>query len=279
MLFGDIFDDIYNIIYWLPKPLGCILVIYIIVKISTMGIVNTSEKKYKITEPIPYYRDIPTKDLELVLWAGIKSNLIEDQYDFFGVMLLKWIREGKIQFRQIAGRRCIDFNVHFKTNDDYERDFYHLFLSLSGENHYLEENEFVNYLLYNKNIVTNLYKSVLEKVQNRLLEQELVSENKKALVKSVIIGPQLETLIIQMAGLKKFLEDFSIIGEKSVEEVFLWEYYLIYAQAFGIATKVQEQLKKLYPNNKKIEEIALANSRIVNGLILSIKMQTKDEKI
>lgn len=75
-----------------------------------------------------------------------------------------------------------------------------------------------------------------------------------------------------MAGLKKFLEDFSIIETKKVEEIILWEYYLIYAQAFGIATEIQNQFQKLYPNQEKINNLNLADSTIISALILSIKM-------
>lgn len=75
-----------------------------------------------------------------------------------------------------------------------------------------------------------------------------------------------------MAGLKKFLEDFSVIETRTIEEIVLWEYYLIYAQAFGIATEIQNQFQKLYPNQEKINNLNLADSTIISTLILSIKI-------
>lgn len=48
-------------------------------------------------------------------------------------------------------------------------------------------------------------------------------------------------------GLKKYMEDFSMIEEKTVPELILWEKYLVYATAFGIADKVLKQLKVIYP--------------------------------
>ena len=47
--------------------------------------------------------------------------------------------------------------------------------------------------------------------------------------------------------LKRYMEDFSMIKDKTVPELVLWEKYLVYATAFGIAEKVLKQLKVVYP--------------------------------
>ena len=52
----------------------------------------------------------------------------------------------------------------------------------------------------------------------------------------------------QMAGLKKFLKEFTLIKEREAIEVNLWNEYLMYAQIFGIAKKVAKEFKKLYPD-------------------------------
>ena len=44
-------------------------------------------------------------------------------------------------------------------------------------------------------------------------------------------------------GLKKYMEDFSLLNEKEVPAIEVWEHYLVYATAFGIADKVLKQLK------------------------------------
>lgn len=48
-------------------------------------------------------------------------------------------------------------------------------------------------------------------------------------------------------GLKNYMEDFSMMKEKEVPELALWEKYLVFATAFGIADKVLKQLKIVYP--------------------------------
>ena len=48
-------------------------------------------------------------------------------------------------------------------------------------------------------------------------------------------------------GLKNYMDDFSMMNEKEVPELVLWEKYLVFATAFGIADKVLKQLKVVYP--------------------------------
>ncbi len=51
----------------------------------------------------------------------------------------------------------------------------------------------------------------------------------------------------QWKALKRYMEDFSMLDEKEVPELVLWEKYLVYATTFGIADKVLKQLKVKYP--------------------------------
>lgn len=48
-------------------------------------------------------------------------------------------------------------------------------------------------------------------------------------------------------GLKRYMEDFSLLNEREVPELALWEKYLVFATAFGISDKVLSQLKVRYP--------------------------------
>ena len=48
-------------------------------------------------------------------------------------------------------------------------------------------------------------------------------------------------------GLKKYMEDFSMLNEREVPDLVLWEKYLVFATVFGISDKVIKQLKVRYP--------------------------------
>lgn len=57
---------------------------------------------------------------------------------------------------------------------------------------------------------------------------------------------------------KKYMEEFSLLKEKEVPSLVLWEKYLVFATAFGISEKVLKQLKVIYP------EITDMNSSMYN---------------
>lgn len=52
----------------------------------------------------------------------------------------------------------------------------------------------------------------------------------------------------QWKGLKKYMEDFSLLKEKEIPEIVLWEKFLVYATTLGIEKKVLDQLKIVYPD-------------------------------
>ena len=84
--------------------------------------------------------------------------------------------------------------------------------------------------------------------QGKLVESgELLLEKKGKKVKYIAT----EAMLMQgkeICGLKKYLKDFSLIHEREAVEVHLFEDYLIIAQMLGIAKKVANQFKELYPN-------------------------------
>lgn len=49
-------------------------------------------------------------------------------------------------------------------------------------------------------------------------------------------------------GLKKYMEEFSMLDKREIPEIEIWEKFLVYATVFGIADKVLKQLKIVYPD-------------------------------
>lgn len=51
----------------------------------------------------------------------------------------------------------------------------------------------------------------------------------------------------QWKAFKKYMEEFSLLKDKKVPALVVWEKYLVFATAFGISDKVLKQLKIIYP--------------------------------
>lgn len=57
-------------------------------------------------------------------------------------------------------------------------------------------------------------------------------------------------------GLKRFLKDFTLIGDRGVTQVGLWNDYLIFATLFGIADQVRKDFKKICPEYFTLSDTA-----------------------
>lgn len=55
-------------------------------------------------------------------------------------------------------------------------------------------------------------------------------------------------------GLKVFMEEFSMLDKREVPELVIWEKYLVYATAMGVADKVIKQLKIVYPDFENMSD-------------------------
>ncbi|MGP1608917.1 MAG: DUF2207 family protein [Clostridium sp.] len=73
----------------------------------------------------------------------------------------------------------------------------------------------------------------------------------------------------KLKGLKKYMNDFGLMGEKDIPELILWEKYLVYATLFGIATKVLKQFKNIQINqNLDTDEMTtFTNVVLINSVL------------
>lgn len=84
----------------------------------------------------------------------------------------------------------------------------------------------------------------------------------------------------QWKGLKKYMEDFSLLKERDIPDLVLWEKYLVYATAFGISDKVIDQLKVVYPQMQNLDGntymylYLMSDTRFSNGFIHELNQST-----
>ena len=67
--------------------------------------------------------------------------------------------------------------------------------------------------------------------------------------------------LAEVIGLKKYLDEFTLISEREITETIIWKEYMVYATLFGISDKVLEQFKKVYP--EKIPELETYNKNVI----------------
>lgn len=167
-----------------------------------------------------------------------------------GAYFLKWILSGFVTLRpdpKSTKRQNLQFihdpkdgsDEQYAAMEDVEKQLYDMVYEASGDG-VLESNEFKRWAnkhvekvaLWPKKVDGAGLSTLLEK--KVLLSPGVASETGAAKMRNVI-------------EFKNFLNDFTLVSERSSAEVGLWKDYLVYAQLFGIADKVAKQFQKLYP--------------------------------
>ena len=221
---------------------------------------NFGETGNKVRKDVLPFRDIPCdKDIFYAYWVAYNYNLTKKKEDFLGAILLKWIHDGNVRVEKITKDGLFKdkevTNIVFvnrpNESNEYEIQMYDYMYEASKDGK-LEENEMKKWCSKNYSKIFSWFDKVLDYVRDDLVTKgkirEQIGKNMKIFsYKYFEVDSSMMEVAEQMAGLKKFLKEFSLIKEREPFEVHLWNEYLMYAQIFGIADEVASQFKKLYP--------------------------------
>ena len=207
------------------------------------------------TKDIPYFRDIPcNKDLFQAFFIGYQFKIVKKRTDLLGSVILKWVRDKKVTFKKDEGKSSktsiiLNEELISSLEDEDEQKLYKMFFEASKDG-ILEDSEFTKWCNTNYSKILGWFDTIIDKEKDKLVKDGLLLEKPKTLFKSAkyTVTPELRQQALNIAGLKKYLNDYTLISEREAPDVVLFEDYLILAQMFGIADKVAKNFKKLYPD-------------------------------
>lgn len=253
------FETVYNIIFKIVTTLVIILPFLVGILSVVIGI-KKLDKYNKINidnKDLNNFRDIPCdKDLFKAYFLSDIYNLNRKKEDLLGAVLLKWLKEGHIKIVKQTKKGifkekeiiAIDLgNCTFNTS--YENNLYNMMVKASKDG-ILEEDELKRWCSNNYSKFFKWFDTVINSVRDEYIKSGHITVSEKGKIfkaKEYTIDSYLYEEAVKLAGLKKYLKEFSLIKEKEPIEVMLWEEYLIFAQIFGIAKEVTKQFKNLYP--------------------------------
>ena len=243
--------------FCLPFLIIVLVAIFIDSKNPHYRFLNSSNK---IGKKVNYFRDIPcNKDIFRAYWVAVQYNLITKKEDFLGTVLLKWLRKGNVRVEKIEKngvlKKKVENNIIFLAEPtdsiELEKKLYQWMLEASIDGK-LESSEFKKWCSNHYSKILKWFDDVILFETKELMDEGMITEQKVKKYKFFTytyydVNEKMFNEAIQMAGLKKFLKDFTLIKEREPIEVQLWDEYLMYAQIFGIADEVARQFKKLYP--------------------------------
>lgn len=216
---------------------------------------NNGIKKlaYKPGKDVNYYREIPHNPFEDT-YLLTESRL----QDLLSAFVLKWIFEGRIQEqkdesgfvfkKEKVNLQIIDLSP---IENNIENELFYMVLSASGKDQVLTEKEFSNYVKRNSSKITSWLNKVEQKSEDFLIDNnyyDLKTEKVLWMKKDKYeLNEEGKKLTDNIYGFKKYLEEYSLVSERSTSEVRLWNDYLVWASYLGIAEKVYKEFEVVNP--------------------------------
>ena len=239
---------------------------------SGYGYINNKKIDKK---ELPMFRDIPcNKDIYYANTLIKLNNFGYKESNILGAIILKWVRNNKIGFRnQTTGifnkeTSVIDMTLNPSFDNELEEKLFKMMFEASKDG-MLEAKEFEKWCSKNYSEFFSLFKRMENDVINDLKSNNHIYKrvNKQDCKKKNVMDDMIYNDSVELYGLKKYLDEFSMINTKEVMEVKLWDEYLMFAYLFGMADKVAKQLKNMYP-----EIVEPSTSSSTSGMYFDYEM-------
>ncbi|MBR5699577.1 MAG: DUF2207 domain-containing protein [Bacteroidales bacterium] len=197
-----------------------------------------------------YWRDIPLGGDILQAAFVLDKGLIEPLKDrvpsqLMSAYFLRWILEGKVQvITDEKGEATLSFPTETpQLEEKIDSQLYLMALEAAGQNNnrLLESKEFSKWAKGHKSRLGNWCKAAFDKGGQAVKE--------KGYFQTYIATDKGIPHFKHLAQFENYLKDFTLASEREAPEVGLWKDYLVFAALFGIADRVAEQFRKLYPKD------------------------------
>ncbi|MDD7464068.1 MAG: DUF2207 domain-containing protein [Anaerococcus sp.] len=243
--------------------------VFIIMKIAKKGTfvsISNLDRNNKLPKPKSldgkYYRQIPyegeMEDLYIFNRKAFKDFRISNMLNAF---ILKWIYQGNLQVIEGDphmlgfGKKKDSLKIINRPENmaELEEEFFDKIedsLKYSKDG-YVSEKSFKKYANRNLGALEHFYESFGKKSPYVLEEEGYIDkiEYRKLLFKKENLDPTEKgiELFEKLIMFRNYLKDYSLIREREVDEVKLWDHYMIYAALFGISKEVFKNLQEVYP--------------------------------
>lgn len=195
---------------------------------------------FEQTKITTWNRDVPFETNPSTLYSLLQSGDIFHQNknaafsNVVGAYFLKWIQEGLVLVEKDPKKED-RVNLRFvkpkeeeiSFTDKMEATIYKSAREAAGDN-VLEADEFKSWSYKHDTEVASWPNEAITSGRNVWSS----------------VSPEKRRKAVEF---KNFLEDFTLVGERTAPEVGLWKQYMIMAASLGIADKVAKNFEKLYP--------------------------------
>lgn len=217
---------------------------------------STEKKMQRFSEGFGYFRELPNEgNLSTTYSLGRMFDMCEDGA-ILATGMLRLIQLGCLSpvGTQEVGfmgktKETISLRLtgsHHDKMNEYDEYLYTVLEGAAGSDSTLQSKELERFANQNDRLL-RAYIEKHDSAGRSYLNQKHCLKRWNMPAKLTDLTPTGEQELGQLMGLKRYLEDFSLVNQRGVKEMPIWRELLTYAMLFGIAHQVAEQMKELYP--------------------------------
>lgn len=227
--------------------------------IKRAGPLVVGKEREKMNED-QYHRSVPYRTGQMTDVAYLIQKIgAGAMTDYFNAYMLKWLQEKRISIRtEEKGRfkkkeqTIITFDPRESFYSEFENRFWDLITSAANTDGVLYEDQLEKWARKQYKEVQKIDRDLPEKSEDILLKEGYLKEAQVKFLGRFTADltqgtPKGESLFNQIVRFKNYLEDFSLLNEREMTEVAIWDDLLIWASLYGIADEVAKQLERFHP--------------------------------
>ena len=270
---ATLFETILGFIVLFGFLVGIIWIISFFVKRK-----KAIKKFYKETE---YFRDVPNSGkINVSHYLAQNFDVASNESLIIGALILSMINKGCIEPEKeesvgFFGKVKESVNLKLIKEPDTlaEHTLYNLLIESAGEDGVLQEKELEKYSYKYPEKIKNLIDGVKNSGESEFVSIGGFVSSAGNCIKN--LSDKGKSELAEIMGLKKYLDEFTLIAEREITEAVIWKEYLVYATLFGIAEKVLKQLEKVYPDRLPEFESYNRNVIIANSYYRSMYLSSQ----
>lgn len=246
------------------------IILLIIPALIVLVIVFLMKRKKEIKnfyKETGYFRDVPNSGkIEVSHYLAQNFDVAGDESLIIGALILSMINKGSLepQIDESIGflgkvKESVNIKLIKEPDTPTELSLYNLLSVSAGDDGILQEKELEKYSYKYPEKINKLVDSVKESGEREFISLGGFTDGAGNCIKD--LSDKGKSELAEIMGLKKYLEEFTLIAERGITETIIWKEYMVYATLFGIADKVLKQLEKVYP--EKVPELESYNRNVI----------------
>ena len=221
----------------------------------------------KFNKECGYFRCVPNGgNIDVSHYLAQNFDVAGNESLIIGALILSMINKGCIEPEKeekvgLFGKARESVNLKLIKEPDVlaELTLYNLLLESAGEDGILQEKELEKYSYKNPEKINDIVKGIKNTGEQEFIALGGFTNGAGNCIKNLSDKGKEE--LSEVVGLKKYLDEFTLIAEREITETIIWKEYMVYATLFGIADKVIDQFKQVYP--EKIPEFETYNRNVI----------------